>query len=97
MSEVEELRAEIERLRGSTRKALALALHCFAVQQDAKDLLKVLMAKYGAALKLGGAAYDFDEFMAAVLLAVASVALKQKPGDPEVLELYEGLKTSERH
>ena len=97
MSELEELRAEIERLRNSNRKALALAVHCLAVQQDAKDLLTVLMTKYRAAMKLGVDAYDFDELMAAVLLAVASVALKQRPGDPEVLEFYDGLKPADRH
>lgn len=97
MSELEAMRAELERMRKANRKAFALLAHCLAAQQNGAVLLASLMANYDAAVKAGEDTDEFDDLMRATLLAVSSVALKQKPNDPDVREMYEGLRPGGRH
>ena len=97
MNENEQLRAELNALRDGTRKALALLAHAAGSTQDVRPLLANLQANYKSAMTNTSQADDFDSIAAAMLLSLSSLAIKQHPGDSELLALYQGLRQGSRH
>lgn len=97
MEEVEKLRKELAEEHVATKKALALLAHSLANQHDAAQLLRSLMANYRAALIESSSSDPFDELVSAMLWSVSSIALKQRPNDRELQDLYRNLRSGPRN
>lgn len=96
MNEIDTLRAEVQELRLACRKMFALIATTLPGQATSAGVLHNMLDNTRAMQK-PGEADCFDELSAAALLALSSLALKQHPHDPQVQEIYRGLRPGQRH
>lgn len=97
MNEIEQLRAELAELREAMRLMLAMTMLTIANSGTSASALHTLFANVGAAQKEKERGDTFDAWATAALLALSSEALKRHPTDNAVLEIYQGLRSGNRH
>jgi hypothetical protein len=95
--ELEQVRAELAELQFATKKSLALLAHSLAAQGNAAPVLHSLLENYTAQMDSNAQASSFDDLVSGMLKALSSLALKQHPNDPDIRDIYEGLRPGERH
>jgi hypothetical protein len=81
--ELEQVRAELAELQ-------------FA-QGNAAPVLHSLLENYTAQMDSNAQASSFDDLVSGMQKALSSLALKQHPNDPDIRDIYEGLRPGERH
>lgn len=88
---------EIEQLQHDTKNALGLLAHAVGSAVGAGPILLNLEANWREAARSAGTTPGLDHLLAAMLLPLSSLALKQDPQNPQIQELYRGLRAGRRH
>jgi len=88
---------EIEQLQHDTKIALGLLAHATAAAVGAAPMLWNLEANWREAARTTGTSPGLDHLLLSMLLPLSSLALKQDPDNPEILEMYRGLRGEHRH
>lgn len=87
----------IEQLRQDMTKLLVLLTHAACGAVDARLLLQSLMVNLEAMTDAGQSTPGIETSGHAMLLAASSATLKQNPGDPDMLALYQELRARQTH
>lgn len=77
--------------------ALALLAQALCTATDARVVLQSLMDNAKAMQQADGTTPALYDLVQPMLLAASSVAVKQNPGDPDMLEVYRSLRAPRRH
>lgn len=81
-----------DKLLNAMQLSLGLLAHAICAKDGAIPVLLNLMENYQGALKERPEDPAFDKLMIGPLMTLSSLALKQEPNDPVVLELYQAIR-----
>lgn len=87
----------IEQLRQDMTRLLVLLTHAACGAVDARLLLQSLMVNLDAVASAGQSTPGIETSGHAMMLAASSATLKQNPGDQDMLELYQALRSRQQH